>query len=134
MKFSNSPEDTHVIIGVVKDLTLNPRSIGAGFLYTYKLINEGENLQFVHKTVVDEMPGAIAPFQGRALIGVGKHLRIYDLGKKKLLRKCENKVRLLQGDKEKSDAWKKNDPTTLLQLEKSFPYQICQQGIHILAN
>ena len=92
VKFSNSPDDTHVIVGVVKDLTLNPRSIGAGFLYTYKLTNEGENLEFVHKTVVDEMPGAIAPFQGRALIGVGKYLRIYDLGKKKLLRKCENKV------------------------------------------
>ena len=92
MKFSNSPDDTHVIIGVVKDLTLNPRSVGAGFLYTYKLINDGEKIEFVHKTVVDEMPGAIAPFQGRALIGIGKYLRIYDLGKKKLLRKCENKV------------------------------------------
>lgn len=37
---------------------------------------------------------AIAPFQGRVLVGVGKLLRIYDLGKKKLLRKCENKVLL----------------------------------------
>lgn len=36
---------------------------------------------------------AIAPFQGRAMVGVGKLLRIYDMGKKKLLRKCENKVR-----------------------------------------
>lgn len=39
------------------------------------------------------MPLAIAPFQGRAMVGVGKLLRIYDMGKKKLLRKCENKVR-----------------------------------------
>jgi splicing factor 3B subunit 3 len=31
-------------------------------------------------------------FQGRVLIGVGKLLRLYDLGKKKMLRKCENKV------------------------------------------
>ena len=46
----------------------------------------------MHKTPVDDVPGAIAPFQGRVLIGVGKNLRIYDLGKKKLLRKCENKV------------------------------------------
>jgi splicing factor 3B subunit 3 len=41
---------------------------------------------------VEEVPAAIAPFQGRVLIGVGKLLRVYDLGKKKLLRKCENKV------------------------------------------
>jgi splicing factor 3B subunit 3 len=30
-------------------------------------------------------------FTGRLLVGVGKVLRIYDMGKKKLLRKCENK-------------------------------------------
>ncbi len=28
---------------------------------------------------------------GRLLVGVGKVLRIYDMGKKKILRKCENK-------------------------------------------
>lgn len=33
-------------------------------------------------------------FQGRVVAGVGKALRLYDLGKKKLLRKAENKVRL----------------------------------------
>lgn len=42
---------------------------------------------------MEDVPLAIAPFQGRVLVGVGKLLRIYDLGKKKLLRKCENKVR-----------------------------------------
>jgi len=34
---------------------------------------------------------ALCPFKGRLLVGVGNRLRIYDLGKKKLLRKCENK-------------------------------------------
>uniref|UniRef100_A0A673M947 Splicing factor 3B subunit 3 n=1 Tax=Sinocyclocheilus rhinocerous TaxID=307959 RepID=A0A673M947_9TELE len=48
-------------------------------------------LEFLHKTPVEDVPLAIAPFQGRVLVGVGKLLRIYDLGKKKLLRKCENK-------------------------------------------
>jgi splicing factor 3B subunit 3 len=41
---------------------------------------------------MDDIPAAIVPFQGRILVGVGKYLRIFDLGKKKLLRKCENKV------------------------------------------
>lgn len=31
-------------------------------------------------------------FQGRLVAGVGNALRIYDIGKKKLLRKVENKV------------------------------------------
>jgi len=41
---------------------------------------------------LDNVPTALAPFQGRLLVGVGKLLRIYDIGKKKMLRKCENKV------------------------------------------
>ena len=50
---------------------------------------------FDWQTPVEDVPLAIAPFQGRVLVGVGKLLRIYDLGKKKLLRKCENKVKLI---------------------------------------
>uniref|UniRef100_Q921M3-2 Isoform 2 of Splicing factor 3B subunit 3 n=1 Tax=Mus musculus TaxID=10090 RepID=Q921M3-2 len=74
-----------------KQQILSPRSVAGGFVYTYKLVNNGEKLEFLHKTPVEEVPAAIAPFQGRVLIGVGKLLRVYDLGKKKLLRKCENK-------------------------------------------
>ena len=44
------------------------------------------------QTIVEEIPSAICPYQGRVVIGVGRLLRVYDLGKKKLLRKCENKV------------------------------------------
>ena len=40
---------------------------------------------------------AMEPFQGRLLVGVGRLLRIYDIGKKKLLRKCENKVSKWRG-------------------------------------
>lgn len=41
---------------------------------------------------MDDVPLALLAFQGRLLAGVGKSLRIYDIGKKKLLRKVENKV------------------------------------------
>jgi hypothetical protein len=50
------------------------------------------HLDLVHKTSVDEVPTAIASFQGRILVGIGRMLRLYDMGRKKLLRKCENKV------------------------------------------
>lgn len=91
LKFSCRGDDTFVIVGTVKDLILNPRSCSGGYLHVYQLVNNGEKLDFLHKTPVDDIPAAIAPFQGRVLIGVGNNLRIYDLGKKKLLRKCENK-------------------------------------------
>ena len=49
-------------------------------------------LELVHKTLLEEIPYAMCAFQGKVLIGVKNLVRLYDLGKKKLLRKSENKV------------------------------------------
>ncbi|MES1923295.1 Splicing factor 3B subunit 3, partial [Bonamia ostreae] len=43
------------------------------------------------QTEVAEVPTAFCPFQGQLLAGVGNILRLYDLGKRKLLRKSENR-------------------------------------------
>lgn len=70
--------------------------MGGGYLYAYKILRSPNgaqpNLELLHKTSLDEIPYAMCPFQGKVLIGVGKLLRLYDLGKKKMLRKSENKV------------------------------------------
>ncbi|XP_014289805.1 splicing factor 3B subunit 3 isoform X1 [Halyomorpha halys] len=91
-KFTNQPDNQQfLVVGVAKDYQLNPRQISSGYLNTYKFTNNGCGLELVHRTQVDELPTAICPFHGRILVGVGRLLRLYDLGKKKLLRKCENK-------------------------------------------
>lgn len=46
-------------------------------------------MELVHKTPVGGIPGALTAYKGRLLAGVGSALRIYDMGKKKLLRKTE---------------------------------------------
>lgn len=46
-------------------------------------------LQYLHRTPVEDIPFALSSFSGRVLAGIGKTLRLYDLGKRKLLRKCE---------------------------------------------
>uniref|UniRef100_A0A672P730 Splicing factor 3b subunit 3 n=1 Tax=Sinocyclocheilus grahami TaxID=75366 RepID=A0A672P730_SINGR len=90
-RFSSGGEDWYVLVGVARDMILDPHSVGGGYIYTYRLVGGGDKLEFLHKTPMEDVPLAIVPFQGRVLVGVGKLLRIYDLGKKKLLRKCENK-------------------------------------------
>ena len=60
-----------------------------GFVRLYKLVDNGRSLQLVHKTALGGIPGALAGFKGRLLVGVGPIVRLYDLGKKKLLRKSE---------------------------------------------
>jgi splicing factor 3B subunit 3 len=93
VKFANRPDsEQYVVVGTVKELTLHSRSHAGGSIIVYKLSPAGDQLELVHRTSVEDIPGALVPFQGRLLAGIGKHLRIYDLGKKKLLRKCENKV------------------------------------------
>ena len=56
-----------------------------------RINSDAESFNFLHRTTVDEMPGAICPFNGKLLVGIGRTLRLYELGKKKLLRKAENK-------------------------------------------
>ena len=78
-------------VWLAQDATLHPRSgaVAGGFIHVYRLV--AGQLTLVHKTKVEEAVRAIAPFHGRVLVAVGARLRIYDLGKQRLLRKCENK-------------------------------------------
>lgn len=48
-RFPNTGDDWYVLVGVARDMILNPRSVGGGFIYTYRLISGGEKLEFVHK-------------------------------------------------------------------------------------
>lgn len=56
-----------------------------------RVLDQGQRLELLHKTQIEGIPGALAAFKGRLLAGVGPVLRLYELGKKKLLRKCEYK-------------------------------------------
>lgn len=91
MRFDTRPADTFLLVGVARDLVLSPRSHSGGMIYCFLVLENGERLHFIHRTVVDEIPTAIYPFIGKALIAVGPCIRIYEIGKKKLLKKCENK-------------------------------------------
>lgn len=60
-------------------------------IVSFQIYGNTGKLELVHKTPVDEYPGALAAFNGRLLAGVGRMLRLYDIGRRKLLRKCENR-------------------------------------------
>ena len=93
-EFVSRPGERFLIVGCAFSMTLNPHSCQTASIHTYKIHQSDKgkvHLEFLHKTPVDDIPAAIATFQGRILVGVGRILRIYDMGKKKLLRKCENK-------------------------------------------
>ena len=68
-----------------------PRSAEAGSVHLYRLADGGARLELVHKTPLDGIPAAMCAFRGRLLVGVGTTLRLYDMGRKKLLRKTESR-------------------------------------------
>ncbi|KAI9278854.1 CPSF A subunit region-domain-containing protein [Phascolomyces articulosus] len=88
-------EEQFAVVGTAKDVTLVPRGCSTGYLRLYKFVRNEEQdkvqLELIHKTEIDNVPTALIGFQGRLLAGVGKALRIYDIGRKKMLRKCESK-------------------------------------------
>lgn len=48
-RFPNTGDDWYVLVGVARDMILNPKSAAGGFIYTYRLIGGGEKLEFMHK-------------------------------------------------------------------------------------
>ncbi|TIC28406.1 hypothetical protein E3Q11_01879 [Wallemia mellicola] len=90
VQWAGHEDETHLVVGTAKDRMMMPQSHKEAYLRVYKVTQDSQ-LELLHKTDIDDVPYAIHAFKGRLLAGVGKALRLYDLGKKRLLRKCENK-------------------------------------------
>ncbi|EFO25190.1 hypothetical protein LOAG_03297 [Loa loa] len=91
VQFQNQSDTQFVLVGCGCELQLKPRKANGGCIYTFLLAANGTTLQLLHRTATDEVVNAIHDFRGMALAGVGKKVRLYDLGKRKLLAKCENR-------------------------------------------
>lgn len=92
VSFASQDDETFLVVSTGKDMVVSPRSFSAAFIYVYRFLEDGKELEFIHKTKVEEPALALLGFQGRLLAGVGHDLRIYDLGLKQLLRKCQAQV------------------------------------------
>ncbi|KAG6007091.1 Pre-mRNA-splicing factor rse1 [Claviceps maximensis] len=92
VSFASQDNESFLIVGTGKDVIINPRSFSEAYIYVYRFQEEGRELEFIHKTKIEEPPLALLPFQGKLLAGVGKTLRIYDLGMRQMLRKAQAEV------------------------------------------
>jgi splicing factor 3B subunit 3 len=90
--FLNHSYEEVLVVGTVTGMKIRPKSFQKGSLRVYRFGKR--KLELLHVTEVDGIPLALCPFQGKILVGMGTVLRIYDIGKKKLLRKCESRVPL----------------------------------------
>jgi splicing factor 3B subunit 3 len=88
--FAGRGGEVFVAIGTARGLTFHPRAHRGCYVHVYRLLDA--RLVLLHRTQVEDVPLAIAEFCGRLLVAVGPILRLYDLGKRKLLRKTETRL------------------------------------------
>ena len=89
VRFHSRGGESLLAVGTVTGLTTSPLRFGSSHVVLYRIVN-GERLQLLHRTKVDDGPVlSLVHFQGRLLVGVGQTLRLYEMGKRQLLKKCE---------------------------------------------
>jgi splicing factor 3B subunit 3 len=89
VRFHSKGGESLLAVGTVTGLIVSPLKATASSVVLYRVVN-ADRFQLLHRTPVDDGPVlALAHFQGRLLVGVGSSLRLYEMGKRQLLRKCE---------------------------------------------
>lgn len=142
--FGTTSSTIHV--GVAIDYRLRDHSSSANEIHTYSLSNRADDLQLLHKTPCEAIPRVMCEFQDRLVVGMGRILRVYDLGKKKLLRKCESKQvpnmistiasssnRLFVGDVQESFTfmkYRKNENVLSVFADDTYPRYLVSSGIY----
>ena len=104
--FHDAGEEQFVCVGVAKGMTLHPRGAASTCLLTLRVVRgegggssggssnstgSGWSLVPMHRTPIEgnAIPSALCSFQGHLLVAAGRALTIYDLGRKRLHKKCE---------------------------------------------
>ena len=88
VRFHSKGGESMLAVGTVTEMTMHPLKHKESHIHLYQVI--GTKLQLLYRTKVDDGPVlALSHFQGRLLAGIGPTLRLYEMGKKQLLRKCE---------------------------------------------
>ncbi|CCG81469.1 putative Nuclear mRNA splicing factor [Taphrina deformans PYCC 5710] len=90
--FSSREDELYLAVGTAKGATVSPKSCKQAYILLYKLVDGGRSLEFVHRTETSEIPLSMLAFQGRLLVAVGGNARLYDIGRKRCLRKSETQV------------------------------------------
>lgn len=89
VRFHSRGGESLLAVGTVTGMTMNPLSFSSSHVVLYRIVN-GERLQLLHRTKVEDGPVlSLVHFQGRLLVGIGQTVRLYEMGKRQLLKKCE---------------------------------------------
>lgn len=89
VNFQGSDEN-YLVVSTAKFFQLTPISCKSSSILIFSIKQNGR-LEFLHRTMIDDVCFALCELHGRLVVGVGNSLSLYDLGKKQLLKKYECK-------------------------------------------
>ncbi|KAJ1662738.1 pre-mRNA-splicing factor rse1 [Coemansia sp. RSA 1813] len=92
VRFAVNDAQTFLAVGCVRNMTLRPRACLSASIRMYRWIEGATRLELEHETPVDEIPQALVQFGGMLLVALGRALRLYDMGAKRLLQKAQTLV------------------------------------------
>ncbi|QIW96186.1 hypothetical protein AMS68_001704 [Peltaster fructicola] len=88
--FESKSSQLYFMVGTGRNMPTPGRPSSApqgGFVRTYRILDGGKELKFLHKTEFETPIYALMPFQGKLALAVGKMISIYDLGRQHILRR-----------------------------------------------
>lgn len=91
----NFGDSDYIVVGTSVNQTFLPPSSTGSFLYSFAIKRPKGgpvSVELVHRTSLDSVPNAIVSFNGKLLACIGNQLRLYELGKKQLLRKSSTEI------------------------------------------
>ncbi|XP_055389002.1 splicing factor 3B subunit 3-like [Condylostylus longicornis] len=77
-----------LVVGTAYNMTLRPRNCPKASIKVFAY-NSDYKLHLIHSTPVESAPLALCAWDGRLIVSLGKKIRIYSLGRRRLLKKCE---------------------------------------------
>ncbi|CAL1301392.1 unnamed protein product [Larinioides sclopetarius] len=85
--------DDLLLVGVAKGFKIETVCCKEASIYTYKILEDGETISFLHKTEIKSAPLAMCCYDGNVLIGIGRKLALYCVAPESLELKllCEKK-------------------------------------------
>lgn len=91
--FKDFENENFLVVSVCEDHDVLGNKFSNSWVATYSFEDFGKRIVLLHNTKLDFLSFALWGFKGRLLVGAGGFLRLYELGKKQLLKKNELKRR-----------------------------------------
>lgn len=92
-------DEEYLIVGTTENLVYSPHYYSGNSIYTFRIKRNAKKkpeLVYLHKTTIEFPPSSLCAFNEKLLVGAGNQLRLYDVGRKQLLRKTSTKIDFLR--------------------------------------